>query len=325
MKHKFHLPFVLLRMPALLSVPTIFYALQVEWTYSGDRSQTTSEISEIPASSQIKKKGRIKHTEEKKESCTTNKIPSNTFLKKVKMKTRFRYEEDHQAILSEEDPHTKEQFVNDMLSESSDCERIKGEQIVDRSFAQPESSNDAALEVEEIINTSSVVNKFHTDLPMGKVILNESSTSIDDQQEVQLQVQVNDVKRDLPTSTSRKGKNVKMCCYCNIQVNNLGNHILENHATRSGQGFKCNICNRIIQKKLYNFNEHLKTHTDVNHFLCADCGIGFKRAAAHKIHMETVHANKVSTYPSVQKTKNFWAIVFITTAKTSEILFCETL
>ena len=204
------------------------------------------------------------------------------------MKTRFTYKEDNQKIPSEIDINSKDPFVS---LELSDGNILKAEQSMESSYV---SAGDAP-DTERIVKTASDTNINNIDSPLDKLIHYESLISGGDikLQEMDVHITNND-HAHLSTRSPRSCKTVKMCYYCNTQEQNLGNHMLENHATRTGKGFKCNICNRIIQKKLYNFNEHLKTHNDVQHFLCPDCGIGFKRAAAHKIHMETAHANHAS-------------------------------
>ncbi len=88
----------------------------------------------------------------------------------------------------------------------------------------------------------------------------------------------------------------KLCHLCHAQDEDLKTHMLEHHASAVTGGLKCNICHKIIRKKLYNFNEHLKTHSNSAHFVCSECGEGFKRAAAFRNHTEAVHSKHVRKF-----------------------------
>ena len=192
---------------------------------------------------------------------------SSSLKKSVQKKTKLNYEGDSVVTVS----HVKlddEMFFNNGASTLSN----------DNSILQTE-------QVAEDIESKAVVS------PTIRVACDGNISCYE---EVKLgDILMATVDRNQKTLESRK---LKVCYHCNTHQSNLWKHIIEHHAMRIGKGLKCNYCGRIIQKKLYNFNEHLKTHNDAMHFLCADCGIGFKRAAAYRKHLESVHANCVSTY-----------------------------
>ena len=91
-----------------------------------------------------------------------------------------------------------------------------------------------------------------------------------------------------------KGKEKRMCNLCLSDHADLHDHMLEKHATVNKGGFQCNLCDLVVYRNIFTFNEHLKSHSDTPHHLCTICGDGFKRSMQLKTHLESCHYNEVS-------------------------------
>ena len=215
---------------------------------------------------ELRNSGEIRTVEVMKNHSSVERT-SNFSKKSVQKKTKFNYDEDSVVTVSHMKLNDEMLIVNGASTQSNDSGILQSEQVAKDTDDKAVVSPAAGVTCDGNMSCYEEV-KFGNDLMAT-------------------------VDRKQKTLDSRK---LKVCYHCNTHQSNLGKHILEYHATRIGKGLKCNYCGRIIQKKLYNFNEHLKIHNDAMHFLCADCGVGFKRAAAYRKHLESVHTNCVSTF-----------------------------
>ncbi len=91
-----------------------------------------------------------------------------------------------------------------------------------------------------------------------------------------------------------KSKDKRMCNLCGSNHTDLHGHMLDKHATIKKGGFQCNLCELVVYRDIYTFNEHLKSHSDATHCLCTICGEAFKRPAQLKSHLEACHFDEVS-------------------------------
>ena len=216
---------------------------------------------------ELRSGGEIRAVEVMKNHSSVERT-SNSSKKSVQKKTKFNYDDEGSVVtVSHVKLNDEMLIINGASTQSNDNGILQSEQVA------KDTAGEAVLPSTVGVTCDANVSCYE-EVKLG----DELMATVD---------------RNQKTLDSRK---LKVCYHCNTHQSNLGKHILEHHATRIGKGLKCNYCGRIIQKQLYNFNEHLKIHNDAMHFLCADSGVGFKRAASYRKHLESVHANCVSNF-----------------------------